>query len=143
MVVGFSKRKPKTSFSHLGGQKTPQREPEWVQNGVQNRIRTENVEITNCNTSYTKTSFVMVQGLQNRLKSDPEPVQNLFQIASSTRRPSQSLLKASWSALGGSWSREKVLLSALGGAQSRATRRCQDELPGPGAGGRQPGGRGF
>ena len=31
-----------------------------------------------------------------------------------------------------------MFLSALGGAQSRATRRCQDELTGPAAGGQEP-----
>ena len=48
-------------------------------------------------------------------KSDPKPVQNWFQIASSTRRPSESLWRASWSALGGLRSRKKNWERLLGG----------------------------
>ena len=84
-----SKRNLKRGFSYLGGQKAPKREPGRAQNGVPNRVRVEKGEITKKrNTSDTKTSILMVQGLQKR-------VQNGFKIGSRSHLRRGSLRKAS------------------------------------------------
>ena len=59
--------------------------------------------------------------------SDPKPVQNWFQIASSTRRPSESLWRASWNALGGLRSRKKEV--GNGSWAAWAQKGCQNWKP--------------
>ena len=69
-ALGRSKRNLKTGFSYLGSQNASKTEPQRIQNGVQNRVRAEKGEITKKrNTSSTKTSILMVQGLQKRIQN--------------------------------------------------------------------------
>ena len=92
-----SERNSNRVVSHLEGQKAPKTEPGRVQNGVQNRIRIENGEITKKhNTSHTKTYLLGSRVSKIGPQTGPKLVPNRIFDAEALRKPLESLLERSW-----------------------------------------------
>jgi len=123
-LLGGPKRISRQVSAILGAKKLPKRSPGGSKIG--SKIESGLKMAQSQKMQYLSHENLIFKG-PGSPKSDPKPVQNWFQIASSTRRPSESLWRASWNALGGLRSRKKEV--GNGSWAAWAPKGCQNWGP--------------